>query len=213
MKKAGLVLTILMGLQVCHAQTWAEWFRQRKTQIDYLFKQIAALKVYSGYLEKGYNIARDGTTLINNIKHGDFNLHNGYFTSLKTVSPSIKNSARVASIISDQLSILKLFGVLINYSNQSDQLSAEDKDYINAVYSHLKDENAKDLDELFIIITSGKLEMKDNERLKKIEGLYNSMNDKLSFSRSFCNQVFVLIQQRASEKAETEGIKQYYGVK
>jgi len=201
-----------MGIQVCHAQTWAEWFKQKRTQIEYLFKQIAALEVYTDYLQKGYNIAKDGTTLINNIKHGDFDLHKGYFNSLKTVSPSIKNSLMVASIISDQLSILKLFRRLADYSNQSDQLSTDDKNYINAVHTNMNSECAKDVDELFLIITSGELEMKDNERLSKIDGIYNSMKEKLSFSRSFTNQVYILIQQRIQEKSETDRLKKVYGI-
>ena len=49
------------------AQTWAEWFRQKATQKKYLLQQIAALHVYSGYLSKGYSIAKDGLNTIKSI--------------------------------------------------------------------------------------------------------------------------------------------------
>ena len=42
------------------AQTLAEWVSQKVTQKKYLLQQIAALQVYSGYLSKGYSIAKDG---------------------------------------------------------------------------------------------------------------------------------------------------------
>ena len=37
-----------------YSQTYEEWFQQTKTQKKYLLQQIAALKVYIGYAEKGF---------------------------------------------------------------------------------------------------------------------------------------------------------------
>jgi hypothetical protein len=212
MKKAVLVLALLGSMQALRAQTWAEWFRQRKTQIKYLVNQIAALKVYTDYLQKAYRITKEGTVFIKAVKRGDFDLHNGYFTSLKTVSPTIKNSSRVASIISDQVSILKIFQNLSHYIDQSGQLSSEDKAYVHTVYSNLNMETMKDLDELYLLINSGELEMKDNERILKMDRIYHSMEDKLSFSRSFASQLYVLIQQRMQEKSEAERLRKVYGI-
>ena len=64
------------------AQTSSEWFRQKATQKKYLLQQIAALQVYSGYLSKGYSIAKNGLNTIKNIKNGDLLQHSNYFTSL-----------------------------------------------------------------------------------------------------------------------------------
>jgi len=212
MKKLLFVLILILGAQVSYGQTWKEWFKQKKTQIEYYLKQIAALKVYTDYLQKGYGIAKDGTKLINDIKHGDFNLHNGYFNSLKSVSPAVRNYSKVASIISDQIAIQKLFRKLITYCNHVDQLTPSEKEYIRSVYSHLNVESGKDIDELTLVITSGELEMKEDERLKKIDQLYSSTRDKLFFSRSFSNQVTQLIHQRLSELLETEKSKKIFGL-
>src|SRR4051812_10045971 len=119
MKRYLLTVLLLAGVQASYSQTWQEWFRQRKTQIEYYLKQIASLKIYADYLQKGYSIAKDGTSLINDIKHGDFNLHNDYFTSLHTVSSSVKNYSRISVIISDQISILKSLRKLLNYCDGS----------------------------------------------------------------------------------------------
>jgi len=212
MKRFLLSLLLIVGVHTSYGQTWNEWFRQKKTQIQYLVKQIAALKVYTDYLEKGYNIAKDGTNLINDIKHGDFNLHNNYFTSLKSVSSSVRNYSKVSAIVSDQTSILKNFRKLLNYCDGSDQLSSSEKEYIHSVYSNLNAESEKDLDELFLVITSGEVEMKEDERIKKIDRIYLSVKDKVSFSKSFSNQVLILIHQRFNDKIDIDRSKKIFGL-
>lgn len=63
------------GTRASKVQTFHEWFRQKKTQKKYLIQQIAALKVYLGYVQKGYSIAQKGLTTVSNIKKGNFDLH------------------------------------------------------------------------------------------------------------------------------------------
>jgi hypothetical protein len=211
MKKLILVSALILGLQVCHAQTWGEWWAQKKTQIEYLLKQIAALKVYTGYLEKGYEVAKDGTRLISDIKHGDFDLHNGYFSSLKTVNSVIKNSSRVTDIISFQTSIIKQFKKLITYCQESGQFTASEMEHINSVYDNLIAQCEKQIDELRLVITSGELEMKDDERLKRIENIYSDMKDKYSFTQSYCNETSLLAVNRIMEAMEISRSKKLFG--
>lgn len=53
-------MAFVFSFQLAEAQTFDEWFRQKKTQKKYLVQQIAALKVYLGYLKEGYEIAQKG---------------------------------------------------------------------------------------------------------------------------------------------------------
>jgi len=202
MKKIVLVITLSMGISFCHAQTFKEWFKQKKTQIEYLLKQIAALKVYTDFLEKGYGIAKDGTSLINDIKHGDFDLHKDYFTSLKSVNPVVKGSSRVSDIIFFQTSIIRRFRKLTNYCEQSGQFTAEEINHIHSVYENLTKECEKQVDALLLVTTSGNLEMKDDERLRRIEMIYADMQNKYSFAQSFCNETSMLAFSRISESSE-----------
>ena len=48
------------SFQAAKAQTFAEWFQQKKTQIKYLTEQIAALEQYGNYVKQGYRIAQGG---------------------------------------------------------------------------------------------------------------------------------------------------------
>jgi hypothetical protein len=210
MKKIVLVIALL-GIQVSYAQTWNEWFRQRKTQIEYLLKQIAVLQTHLEYLRKGYKVAKDGTDLIKDIKQGDFHLHKGYFTSLKEVSPAIQNYSKIAAILSFQADIVKLLRELNHYCGQSKELSSPEKTYLRSVYSHFTAVCEQDLDELFLVIFSRDLEMKSDERIKKVDRLYAGIKDKLLFARSFSNQVRFLVVQRKMEGADVRKLKKYWG--
>ena len=103
-----VVLTIPL-----HAQTFSEWFSQKKTQKKYLLEQIAALQMYIGYAKKGYEIAGSGLSTIRNITNGEFKLHDLFITGLKKVSPVVRNDIRVAEIILLEIEIIKSFSALV----------------------------------------------------------------------------------------------------
>ncbi|ULT42931.1 conjugal transfer protein TraI [Niabella defluvii] len=72
MKKILLFLLLVVSAgSNLQAQTFAEWFQQKKTQKKYLLQQIAALQVYIGYAKKGYNIAKDGLNTIGGFTRGE----------------------------------------------------------------------------------------------------------------------------------------------
>lgn len=68
MRKFLLIVMISFSACWVKAQTFNEWFKQKKTQIQYLIDQIAALQVYSQSLQKGYDIADAGLKFIHGIK-------------------------------------------------------------------------------------------------------------------------------------------------
>jgi hypothetical protein len=211
MKKLVWVLTLTVSMQVSYGQKLKEWFKQKKTQIEYLVNQIAALKVYTVYLEKGYSIVKDGSRLIGDIKQSDFSLHQGYFSSLQSVNPAIRNYSRVAVIISDQATILKNFKELLKFSAESGQFSTAERVYITAVYHRVKTECLKDMDDLTMVLTSGEMEMKDDERLAFIDRIYADTKEKVTFTVSFCGQAGALAYQRTREARETFLLRKLYG--
>lgn len=203
----GLVLCCSLNVQ---AQGLGEWFNQKKTQTKYLIKQIAALQVYLGYLKKGYRITQDGLNLIGDIKGGEFNLHKDYFSSLKTVNPNIMKYPKIAAILSMQMGIINQHYSIMAISKESDQLDAEELNYIKKVFENLEDEAEKDLDELQLVITNGQMQMTDDERIKEIDKIYNSVQDKYSFSISFSDKVKLLIEKRKHGKSDAKELKKLY---
>ena len=195
------ILILSLGFSIlANAQTLAEWTQQKKTQIQYLLDQIAANKVSIDYLEKGYEIARTGLNTIQNIKNGDFNLHRDFFGSLEIVNPKIKTYTRVADIIAYQVRIVKNISTTIKNLKESGQFNVDELDYSKAVFENLLDECLKNVDELYLVITSDELQMTDDERIKRIDQLYTDMQDKYSFCQSFSEEHSVLAMQRLSEQ-------------
>jgi hypothetical protein len=206
MKKLFIITILLSGYFTSLAQSpnGNEWFRQKKTQLKYLLQQIAALKVYLGYLKDGYDITKKGLNIIGDIKDGNFNSHSEYFGSLKLVNNSIKNSSKVASIIAYQNLIIRDFQKLLQDTKHSGFITGEEKKYINEVYDNLLIKCEEALGDLETVITAKQLEMKDDERLMKIALIYEDMKDKYAFTRSFSNSTSMLIMQRSHESTEIE---------
>lgn len=210
-KLTGLMLFVFMcfGLQ---AQTWDEWFKQRKTQRKYLAQQIAALQFYLGYLEKGYEIASAGLNAINSIKSGDFNLHNGFFNSLTWVKPSIRNSAAVVEIVIMQRQIVKRGKLAVTVAKETNQFTSAELSQMKLVVDRLLEDCAGTLEKLVMVITSGELEMKDDERIRRIDGLRAGMESKYRFCRSFADDINQLAMQRMTEQREVNRSKRIFGL-
>lgn len=200
MKKIIIIASLLCSVQALSAQTFAEWFRQKATQKKYLLQQIAALQVYIGYVSKGYSIAKKGLNTIQNIKHGDLNLHSSYFTSLVTVNPKIKRYAKVADILALQIDIARQVTQTIKDCKNNRQLTLAELAYLQKVFNNCLYDCAKCLDALFNIISNGQLSMKDDERIAAINKLYDDMADKQIFIRAFSNSAKGLCVQRDSEQ-------------
>lgn len=211
MKKIVTIAILFFSLS-SQAQTAAEWTSQKKTQIKYLLEQIVANKVYIEYVQKGYGIARKGLNAIQRIKNGDFDLHRDFISSLSNVNPNVRSYTRVADIIAYQLRIVKDVKTVISNLKESNQFNPEELDYSKAVFERLLSACLQSMDELFLVITSGELQMKDDERIKRIDQLYLDMQGKYAFCKSFSEECSVLAMQRLMEKGEINLSKRLNGL-
>ena len=205
-------MLIVFTCNVADAQLWEEWFQQKKTQIKYLEQQIAALKVYTDYAKKGYEVISSGINLVNDIKNGDFNLNNDYFGSLKQINPAISNSVKVAEIIAYQFSILKLSKDVVQSVQSDKNFTPDEISYLKKVFDSLVLACSSLLDELLLVTSNNELELKDDERLNRIDRLYLDMKDKYAFAKSFSQQSNVLSVQRSKEQSEIDISKKLNGL-
>jgi hypothetical protein len=211
MKKLLLLLALLSS-QFCFSQTWEEWFEQKKTQKKYLLEQIAALQVYLGYVKQGYTIANKGLTTIRNIKNGDFGLHHYFFESLKSVNPRVKSYAKVADIIAYQLRIMKETKQTLQIIKELRQFTHAEIEHCSMVFNNLLTDCLKNIEELILLITADQFEMKDDERIKRIDVLYADMQNKYAFSASFSEEMGLLSVQRMREQHEVNLSKKLNGL-
>jgi hypothetical protein len=213
MKKLLIISMVILCVENLFAQTSSELFRQKATQKKYLLQQIAALQVYSGYLSKGYSIAKKGINTIKSIKNGDLLQHGNYFTSLITVNPQIKRCKKVTGIIAMQISIAKQSGNAIKIFRNNHHFTPTEINYLQGVFDKLLSDCAKNLDELSNLILNGNLKMKDDERIKAIDKIYIDMQDKQQFARAFSNNAAGLSIQRSNEEKDIIISKKLNGLK
>jgi len=213
MKYLSLIMIPLLIGRGARSQTFSEWFDQKQTQTKYLLEQIAALQVYTGYVEKGYNTVKNGSKIIGDIKKGDINLHSEYINSLKNVNPCLKKYSKIPRIIDAQLQLLSLYRKSLKDVTKSDMLTRGEINYCSSVFSNLIDLSGDVIDVVMIVTTSGEIEMTDNERIKKIDELYADMQDKLAFGQQFSRETELLILQRKKENSDVRVTRFIYGIK
>lgn len=145
---------------------------------------------------------------IGNFKNGEFGLHQEYYNSLSQVNPLVKNSADLTSIQTEEQTIISQFNALNNLTG----LSVQEQAYIQSVGQNLAAECNKDLDELQVVLTPGKLVMSDDERIKRINKVSASIKDKYVFACTFCTRVKVLVAQRNQEGDSNAALQKLYGI-
>jgi hypothetical protein len=210
-----IIITIVMGILLsvsAPVQTWDEWFKQKKTQKKYLVKQIALLRLYLGYVKKGYEITNRGLTTIQNIKNGDFNLHRDFFGSLNKVNPHIANSAKVADIIAFQVYVIRDLKAVKSFCKTNQNFTPEELRYVAAVYSNMLFLSDACISELLMIIRPDQTGMKDDERLMRIDKLYHDMRDKHAFVQSFGDDVRLIAKAREREQKEVQLLRKQFDV-
>lgn len=209
MKYLIIIITGILLSTAAPAQTWNELFKQKKTQKKYLVKQIVLLRLYLRYVKKGYDIAGKGLTAIHNIRNGEFNLHRDFFGSLNNVNPHIANSAKVADIIAFQVYVIRDLKAVKNFCSNNQNFTPEELRYVAQVYSNMLFLSDACISELLTIIRpdqtgSDGYRMKDDERLMRIDKLYDDMRDKHAFVQSFDNDVRLMAKERLRERNEVE---------
>jgi hypothetical protein len=190
------------------AQTFDEWFKQNSTQIKYLGLQIAALAELGIEVKHGYSVAKAGLTTIGNYTGMEYGLHGDYFGSLKAVSPAVKNDSDLPAIRADQQEIIAAFNGLPSLS----ALTISEQAYVASVRSGVLADCGRDMDELTLVVTPGKLELTDDERLKRLHRVYLSMQDRRVFARAFSVRVALLTGQRVEEQSGCNTLNHLYGI-
>lgn len=202
----GFVL-FAFSFQPLRAQSFDEWFNQKKTQIKYLTQQIAALQAEESSLRQGYAMLKSEWTAIGNFKNGEFGLHQSYYNSLSAVNPIVKNSTDLTTIQAEQQSIISQFNAISSLPG----LMTTEQTYIAGVRQNVINQCNKDLDDLRTVLTAGQLVMSDDERIKRINQITAAIKDKYVFTCSFTDQVKILAAQRNQETQTNNTLNQVYG--
>ncbi len=206
MKRVSVVILLMLIGGTCFGQNWNEFFRQKRTQIRYLWQQIAALQVYIELGQKGYGIYHDGLTLIGDIKDGEFNLHKNYFASLGAVNPHIARMPEVAEIVQWHHQV-----ILFESKVKKQDVGVEKASLVN-LYNGIIGASKDNIRQLELLITSGNYQLKDEERLSQVKTLHQQQKVLYQFARSVYQDVFGLQLHKRKEQKDVKVINSFHGL-
>ncbi len=198
--KYMMVLVAVHSSFFARAQSIEEWTNQKATQRKYLREQIIALKVQIAYLQKGYQIAREGLDFISKATKGEWDLHAGYFNSLQQVNIYVRKDPQVAAIVKLQDALKKTQERSLSKLLESNAFSREAIAYIKTVFSRINQDCTDVLEQLEKVIGSGHLQMKDDERLARINSLKSRMQQNLLINEQFASSAWQVAGQRQTIK-------------
>jgi len=204
MKKIFLILLTAISLN-CFSQT------QEAQQLLLDWEKLTQFKKILQDMKDGYQIIQKGYTTIRDISSGNFSLHKNFLDALMDVSPAVKQYKRIADIINYQLQIVKQYKAAFKQFKEDKNFTVQEIDYISKVYANLFNESVKNLDELAMVITAGKLRMSDDERMQAIDKIYASIEDQFSFLQDFNSSTSYLSLQRQSEQTEIDMSRKILG--
>lgn len=164
-------------------------------------------------MKDGYRIINEGYGTIKRISEGNFSLHEIFLDKLLQVSPTVRKYHRVGEIIQLQLRLGKSSSRALGQLSSDRIFSANELSYINTVLKRLGKSSLQNLDDLTLILTSNKLRMSDDDRLKEIDRIYADMLDKNRFLNSFIRQQHILLINRKKEMQEVDIARNNYGIK
>jgi outer membrane murein-binding lipoprotein Lpp len=211
-KLAAMATMCLLLAEAASAQTWDEWFEQKKTQIAYLEKQIAELQIYIVDLEKGYQVVQKGLQVIHDIKQGDFNLHSAYFASLSSVNPAVGNSSTVTGCQSLISQISTQVQQLSAKVNSSPVFTAADKGYVAQVLQSLQTKAQANAGSLTKLASGTGFSLQDQQRQARIDAIHTDLQSQYSFVQHFSAEVSLMGAQRQQISVDAQSIQQIYSL-
>lgn len=189
--------------------------RCQAKEIAQLVLNIEKLNQFRQILQQlydAYKIISDGYNKIKNIAEGNYKIHEVFLDGLYVVNPNVKKYQRVADIITSQLALVKEYKAAFKSLSASEVFTKKELDYFSDVYKHLLDDSIQNLDELTMILTSKKLRASDDERLAGIDRVYDDVQQKLLFLRTFNRQHALIAVQKIREKSEINNILNLNGL-
>ncbi len=212
MKMCVLIIVLMSLFLPVKSQVINEWLRQKATQRKYLIQQIIALQAQIAQLKKGFDIAKKGYGAIQSIKNGELSLHTLFLSELKIVNPKIKKYARVADIISNQITVLKVCKENIRKVRSTGMFRPSEISAITDVTTTLFRETAQTIDQLASVILNGRYEMTDGERLVRIDRLYADSKKQVETSLTLSQQVSFVNQNRLQQFSDAASMRNLYAL-
>lgn len=214
MRKSIIILFALSGFGTLaplagRAQSIADLTQQLIIDLN----KLAQFKSTLTSLKKGYQTLSKGYGTIKDISKGNFDLHKAFLDGLMAVSPEVRKYYKIPEIINYQIVLVREQKLALQRFRNSGNFSQQEISYLANVYQNLVNESLKNLDELITVTTANQLRMSDDERLKAIDRIHGSMQEKIIFLKGFDQDNGLISLQREREKFANQTVAGMYGIK
>ncbi|MGN7890042.1 hypothetical protein ACN9ML_00690 [Dyadobacter endophyticus] len=196
-----------------HAQLFKEWFRQNKTQREYLKEQIVQLKLYLELTKQGYKIAKEGLNTIHQIKNGEFKLHKNRFDSLRIVKSGITSLFRLQHITDLHGSINEVCEKLPAEIAGCRLLDPAQKKRMITGLKMLYDDSQVLIGGFFMVIRDEQVSMTDNERIQRIEGICKEFEENYLLAQNLRRDLRLVCKSVSAELEDIDNRRQLNGIK
>lgn len=139
-------------------------------------------------------------------------LYKDYFEELQKVKLIVTYYHKVKDITELQLALVKEYKRSFERLKQDIHFTSDELEYMGKVYSGIIDESLKNLDGLYLVLTSFTTQMTDEKRMEIIGTVKESIQKNYDDLRSFSVQNVHLSFARAKDQREISVIKNLYGL-
>jgi hypothetical protein len=207
---------LLWGMLCLHAglkaQTAEEWLRQKETALKYALEQLAAWQWQGSVVRKGYGIAGAGLQTLAIAKAEDDLLHRAFFASLKKIAPAIRSVPSLHLLSRFQERLMTEISRANSSFKTSAYLTGEERKFGEDLLGQLRREAGQQVTDLEQVLTPGKLQMTDAERLKRFAAIEQATLNIFGCLFTLQQQGLQLAKGREAEKRNTNQIKKMRGL-
>lgn len=139
-------------------------------------------------------------------------LYAGYYDELVKVKSLISTYKRIKDLAGTQSSIVSEYRMASSLFKKDKHFSAEEIVYMEEVYRGILDASIKNLDQVFVVISSFKTQMTDAKRLELIDQAAKQIEKNYADLRQFNEQNAILSIQRSKSALEVKTLKELYNV-
>ena len=139
-------------------------------------------------------------------------LYAEYFDELWRVKTTITYYYKVKDVINRQKLILSEYQKAFSLFNQDKNFTQQEIDYMEKVYTGILDESIKNLDQIFMVISSFATQMSDAKRIEIINQVADNIETNFSDLRQFNNQNIIVSLQRAKQQNDVNVVRKLYGL-
>ncbi|MFN0290136.1 conjugal transfer protein TraI [Pedobacter helvus] len=140
------------------------------------------------------------------------NLYAGYYEELVRVKSAISTYKRVRDLATTQAAILQEYKWAISLFKRDKHFSVGEILHMEEVYKGILEASIKNLDQVFIVVSSFKTQMDDAKRLELIDQAASRMDKNFSDLKQFNDQNITLSIQRAKTAIEVKTLKELYEI-